>query len=330
LRFKIWLVHTKKTKALNRKGREGTKCTGILVEMRSHYKIVGIGEVLWDVLPGGKQLGGAPGNFAYMASLLGDEGLLASRVGDDSLGQETLGKMKDIGLPTQFLQVDPLHPTGTAVVEVDAAGQPKFTITPDVAWDFLEWTPQWNELAQQADVICFGTLAQRNPRSRDTIRQFLQAARSSALRVFDVNLRQDFFSAELLKKSFQSAQLVKLNHEELPVVMRLLDLEYVGEEKAAGKLLQAFDLKLVCVTRGANGSLLITSSGSSSHDGFRVKVADTVGAGDAFTACLIHHFLRGASLEQINNAANRFAAWVASKPGATPVIEERELKELRA
>ncbi len=298
--------------------------------MRSRYKIVGIGEVLWDVLPGGKQLGGAPGNFAYMASLLGDEGMLASRVGDDSLGRETLGKMKDIGLSTQFLQVDPQHPTGTAVVEVDTAGQPKFTITPDVAWDFLEWTPVWNELAQQADVICFGTLAQRNPRSRDTIRRFLRAAHSSALRIFDANLRQEYFTPELLRESLGETQLVKLNHEELPAVTKLLGLTFANEEKTARQLLEMYELKLVCVTRGANGSLLMTPSGSSSHDGFRVKVADTVGAGDAFTACLIHHFLRGASLEQINNAANRFAAWVASKPGATPLIEECELKELRA
>src|SRR5436190_777206 len=212
--------------------------------MKNCYKVVGIGEVLWDMLPSGKQLGGAPGNFAYMASVLGDEGIVASRIGNDALGQETLDKMKSAGLATEFLQLDPEHPTGTAVVQIDAAGQPKFTITSAVAWDFLEWTPAWRTLAAQADVICFGTLAQRNSQSRDTIRQFLSAARSTTLRIFDVNLRQNFFSDELLQDSLREAQLVKLNHEELPVVMNLIGLEFVNEEKAARQLLEVYELKL--------------------------------------------------------------------------------------
>src|SRR5882724_6302503 len=225
--------------------------------------IVGLGEVLWDMLPAGKQLGGAPANFAYMASLLGDEGLVASRIGTDSLSQETLHKMEGLNLSTEFLQQDPQHPTGTAVVEVDAAGQPKFTITPNVAWDFLEWTPTWESLAKQADVICFGTLAQRSAQSRNTVRRFVSSARDAALRVFDVNLRQNYFSAELLQDSLRNPQLVKLNHEELPVVTKLLGLEFGNEENAARRLLEAYNLKLVCVTRGANGSLLMTPSRSS-------------------------------------------------------------------
>ncbi len=294
------------------------------------YKIIGIGEVLWDILPGGKQLGGAPGNFAYMTSMLGDDATVASRIGNDSLGQETASKMKSVGLNTEFLQIDHTHPTGTAVVQVDADGQPKFTITPEVAWDFLEWTPVWNTLAQQADVICFGTLAQRNAQSRKTIQQFLQAARTSTLRIFDVNLRQKFFSAELLRDSFHNVQVVKLNHEELPVVTQLLGFPFVNEEKAARQLLDAYGLQLVCVTRGGNGSQLVTPSACSSHESFPTKVADTVGAGDAFTACLAHHFLRGTALDRINESANRFAAWVASQPGATPLRDEAVLKEVLA
>lgn len=296
--------------------------------MTARYKIVGIGEVLWDVLPGGKQLGGAPGNFAYMASLLGDEGLVASRIGDDSLGRQTLAKMKDIGLATDYLQVDPQHPTGTAVVEIDAQGQPKFTITPSMAWDFLEWTPVWTSLAQQADAICFGTLAQRNDQSRNTIQQFLNGARHSALRIFDVNLRQNFFSTDVVRDSLRNAQLMKLNHDELPAVMKMLGLEFDSEEQAARRLLKTYALKLVCVTRGANGSLLVTSSETSRHAGFPVKVMDTVGAGDAFTACLAHHFLRGTSLNGINESANRFAAWVASQPGATPLRDEKLVQKV--
>ena len=197
-----------------------------------------------------------------------------------------------------------------------------------MAWDFLEWTSAWINLSAQADVICFGTLAQRNPPSRDTIRQFVGSASGAALCVFDVNLRQNFFSAELLRSSLQIAHLVKLNHEELPTVMKLLGLEFANEEKATQLLLGEFRLKLACVTRGANGSLLATPSGRSSHAGLKIKVTDTVGAGDAFTACLVYHFLRGSSLDRINESANRFAGWVASQPGATPSRNDQLLKEV--
>jgi fructokinase len=290
--------------------------------MKPAFKVIGLGEVLWDMLPGGKQLGGAPANFAYMASLLGDDGIVASRVGTDPLGQETLRKMARSGLAGQYVQLDAQHSTGIARITVDAHGQPAFTILQPVAWDFLEWTPAWEDLAALADVICFGTLAQRSPASRATIQRFLQTAPSSALRIFDVNLRQNFFSAELVEQSLKLAQVVKLNHDELPIVMKLLGMSSDGEEISTRSLLERFGLQLVCVTRGARGSLLLSPSDSSSHNGFQVKVADTVGAGDAFTACLAHHYLRGASLEQINDAANRFAAWVASRPGATPSRDE--------
>ena len=296
--------------------------------MKSRYKIIGIGEILWDVLPNGKQLGGAPANFAYMTSLLGNEGIVASRVGIDRLGQETLSMMASLGLSTEFVQDDNSHSTGTAVVHVDVGGQPKFTITPNVAWDFLEWTDSWSRLAQSADVVCFGSLGQRNPISRETIGKFLRVAPDDALRVFDVNLRQNFFSAELLRDSLSLAQIVKLNHEEIPVVTQMLGVPFVDYEHASRQLLKTFGLKLVCVTCGGEGSLLVTPSSTSRHKGFPIKVADTVGAGDAFTACMVHHFLRGTKLHQINESANRFAAWVASQPGATPPRDEMVLKEV--
>jgi fructokinase len=294
------------------------------------FKAVGLGEVLWDMLPGGKQLGGAPTNFAYLTSLLGDEGIVASRVGNDALGQETLDKMAGLSLSTQFVQRDQRLPTGTARVNVDADGQPAFIITEPVAWDFLEWTPEWQSLAQSVDVVCFGTLAQRSPRSREAIGQFLNAAPKSTLRVFDMNLRQEYFSAEILEASFKLAQVVKLNHEELPRAMNLLGFKFGSEEDAARRLLSAYGLKLICVTRGVRGSLLVAPSGAASHPGFRVKVADTVGAGDGFTACLAHHFVRGARLEQINEAANRFAAWVATQPGGTPSLGKQRLDDALA
>jgi fructokinase len=282
------------------------------------YIVVGLGELLWDLLPAGKQLGGAPANFAYITSLLGDKGIPASRLGEDALGAAALQRLRELGLSTEYIQKDAGHPTGTVQVEVDSAGQPRFEISESVAWDFLQWTRQWQTLAQQADAVCFGSLAQRGENSRATIRTFVLASRPDAVRVFDVNLRQNFYSAHVLSESMRLAMLVKLNHEELPRIMRLFELEHHSEEDSARRLMSLHDLKLVCVTRGNGGSLLISADECSEHPGFKVKVADTVGAGDAFTAALVHGYLRGTSLAQINDNANRVGAWVASHSGATP------------
>jgi len=284
---------------------------------RKHI-IVGLGELLWDLLPAGKQLGGAPANFAFITSLLGDEGIPASRLGQDELGEEALLRLRELALPTAFIQEDANHPTGTVQVEVDAAGQPRFEISESVAWDFLEWTPQWQRLAQQADAVCFGSLAQRSEHSRATIRKFVLASQPNSVRVFDVNLRQNFYTAQILGESMKLATIVKVNHEELPKIMRLFELEHRSEEDSARRLLSLHDLKLVCVTRGNSGSLLVSHDECSEHPGFKVKVADTVGAGDAFTAALVHGYLRRTPLVQVNESANRVGAWVASQSGATP------------
>jgi len=285
--------------------------------LNQRHIVVGLGELLWDLFPAGNQLGGAPANFAYITSLLGDEGIPASRLGQDSLGTAAIRRLGELGLSADFIQKDSGHPTGTVKVEVDRTGQPRFGIPESVAWDFLEWTPQWQKLAQEADAVCFGSLAQRSEGSRGTIRSFVQASRKSATRVFDVNLRQNFYSLEVLAESIRLATIVKLNHEELPKIMRLLELENRSEEGSARQLL-SHEVKLVCVTRGNGGSLLVSAGERSQHPGFKVKVADTVGAGDAFTAALLHGYLRGTSLAQINETANRVGAWVASQSGATP------------
>jgi len=292
--------------------------------------IVGLGEVLWDMLPSGKQLGGAPANFAYMANVLGDRGIVASRVGVDSLGREALDAMDKLCITTRYVQEDPSHSTGTVQVCVDAAGQPEFTIAPSVAWDALEWTLPWSELAKATDVLCFGSLAQRSPTSRATIRQFLEAVPLSALRVYDVNLRHTFFTKEVLHESLQLADVVKLNDQELPRIVDVLALGGTSEDERAQRLLDAYHLRLVCITRGDRGSLLVADGHVASHKGFRVKVADAVGAGDAFTACLAHHYMRGASLEEINENANRWAAWVATQVGATPSTGGRDVEEILA
>ena len=298
--------------------------------LSKRHIVVGLGELLWDLLPAGKQLGGAPANFAYITSLLGDEGIPASRLGQDALGEEAILRLRELGLPTAFLQEDEDHPTGTVQVEVDAAGQPRFEISESTAWDFLDWTPQWQRLAQQADAVCFGSLAQRSEPSRYTIRKFVLASRPNAVRVFDVNLRQNFYTAQVLAKSMKLATLVKLNHEELPRIMRLFELEHHNEEDSARRLLSLHDLKLVCITRGNDGSLLVSASECREHPGFKVKVADTVGAGDAFTAALVHGYLRGTSLAQINEDANRVGAWVASQSGATPAPKASGMEQTLA
>jgi fructokinase len=292
--------------------------------------IVGLGEVLWDLLPSGKQLGGAPANFAYMSNLLGDRGVVASRVGADDLGREARATMEKLGITTSYVQEDGSRPTGTVRVRVDASGQPEFTIMESVAWDALEWSPLWKELASAADVVCFGSLAQRSPTSRSTIRQFLEALPTKVLRIYDVNLRGTFFTKALLHESLQRAHLVKLNDQELPRITELLALSGSSEEERAQGLLEAYGLRLVCVTRGDRGSLLVAKSQIATHKGFRVQVADAVGAGDAFTACLAHYYLRGASLDEMNENANRVAAWVASQVGATPSTGEQQLSEILA
>jgi len=280
--------------------------------------VVGLGELLWDFLPSGRQLGGAPANFAYISSVLGYESVVASRIGADDLGREASTKLSALGVSATYVQEDQLHPTGKVLVEVDQKGQPKFEIVESVAWDFLEWSESWQKLAKLTDAVCFGSLAQRSSQSRNTIRNFLRETRRESTRVFDVNLRQSFYSAEVISESLKIASIAKFNQDELPIIANLLGIGSANEELAARKLLIAYGLELVCITRGASGSLLVNRTESHEHSGIEVQVADTVGAGDAFTAGLVHGFLQGASLEAMSDLANRMGAWVSSQPGATP------------
>jgi fructokinase len=296
-------------------------------------KVVGLGEVLWDVLPERTCLGGAPSNFAYVTTLMGDQGIVASRVGEDSRGLEALRRMEQLGLDIDHVQTDREHPTGTVKVDVDVQGFAHYEISHPVAWDFLEWTPRWQHLAETVDAVCFGSLAQRSEESRTTIRRFLGATSPGAVKVFDVNLRQSYYSQEVLADSMQLADIVKLNDEELPKIMSLGGFQHKDELTSAQRLISAYDLKLVCVTRGGRGSLLARRGDSSEHPGFRVHVADTVGSGDAFTAGLVHEYLHGASLALMNEVANLVGAWVASEVGAMPSPKrgalENSLAEIR-
>ena len=280
---------------------------------------IGLGELLWDLLPSGRQLGGAPANFAYIASLLGNRSAVVSRIGQDDLGREARDRCSALSLDVSHLQIDPARPTGTVNVKLDSLGQPEFEIVDNVAWDNIEYTADLIQLAGKADVVCFGSLAQRHDPSRSTIQQFIKATRESCLRIFDVNLRQNFYTPVILRTGFALSTVVKMNHTELPIVMAAIGLPLSDDEFAdAQLLLDHYGLELVCITRGAFGSILVSRKAKSDHSGFRVKVADTVGAGDAFTATLAHGCRQGLSLEAINEAANRVGGWVASQPGATP------------
>jgi fructokinase len=296
-----------------------------------NYLTIGLGELLWDMFPEGKQLGGAPANFAYMTSLLGDEGIVVSRVGSDALGRAAGRRLERLGVRASHLQLDPDHPTGTVKVSVDPAGQPTFDIAESVAWDFFAWTPEWRTLAERADAVCFGTLAQRCPQSRATIRTFLKALRPGVTRVFDVNLRQSFYDVDTLSESAKLADIMKVNTEELAIVAKLLRIPFAYDElRAAHWLRDILGLKLVCITRGAKGSLLVSADETSEHPGYRIHVADTVGAGDAFTAALVYHHLRHASVPTLNEAANRMGAWVSGQVGATPPRDDFHLDKIRS
>ena len=282
------------------------------------YFCIGLGEVLWDLLPGGRQLGGAPANFAYHAHALGAESLVVSRVGRDDLGRDLVEHLNALGLVTSGISVDPAAPTGIVSVTLDPTGQPTYTIHTDVAWDFLEAGPEVLRAAAGADAVCFGTLAQRHPVARDSIRRVLQATRPEALRIFDINLRQRFWSREVIVESLALANVLKLNDEELPILMDLLGWPCEDDQGLMARLAQRFDLRAVALTRGARGSLLWTADRSWNWPGSDLKVADTVGAGDSYTTALALGLLSGKSPEDILRIAHRVADFVCTQPGATP------------
>lgn len=277
--------------------------------------IIGIGEVLWDMLPAGRQLGGAPANFAYHARALGADAYVVSRVGDDEPGHEILRRLDALGLNRQFVSVDGDHPTGRVDVLLDEQGVPSYVIHEDVAWDWITPTAGLLDLARRADAVCYGTLAQRTAGNAWAIGEFLSATREQCSRVFDVNFRQHYYDRETVRESLGGAGVVKLNEDEVPVLTGLLPRPIAPRDFP-----RVFGQVAVAVTRGPHGSAIYTKDGVYEHPGVRTKVADTVGAGDAFTAALVMGLLEGHAPDRINSFANRLAAYVCSRPGATPPI----------
>jgi fructokinase len=329
--------------------------------------ILGVGELLWDILPGPRLggvpidgalsadarendqplpsssaaaspeegppprialLGGAPANFTVMAGRLGDNATILSRIGRDDLGRKAIDKLDSAPVDTSLIEIDPAHETGRVTVEF-ANGEPSYTIHEPAAWDFMELTDEWVQLAERAHAICFGSLAQRNAISRQTIQAIAAQAASNCIRIFDVNLRPPFVSAEIIEESLELATVVKMNDDELPKVLRLLGLpgaDAVGDPAllpGAQRLLIEFPaLQIVAVTRGGRGSLLVGRDEWDDHPGFPVKLADGIGAGDAYTAALTHYLLRGAPLNRLNEAGNRWGGWIASQSGAMPMLPD--------
>jgi fructokinase len=287
-------------------------------------RVVAIGEILWDLLPEGRRIGGATANFAYHTNARGVAATLVSCVGSDPLGREILDQVARWNMDTRTLCTRPEYPTGWVDVKLDSDGKPEYVIHENVAWDHIAWNDAMAALATSVDCVCFGTLGQRAEESRSTIRWFLDSTRASCLRVCDINLRQSYFSTDILRSSLVSATVVKLNDEELPVVAGHLGISGAPESMLA-ELRDTFRLDLVALTKGGAGSTLLTADRRSDHPGYRVKVIDTVGAGDAFTAALVVGLLQGADLDVINADANRAAADVCMQAGAIPVMESDSL-----
>jgi fructokinase len=279
--------------------------------------VVGLGELLFDLLPLGKQLGGAPANFAHHAQQLGMEGWVCSAVGTDSLGDDLLNAVIATGSNACVERVD--APTGTVDVHLDDQGQPAYRIAEAVAWDGLPYSDQVANLAHRTDAVCFGTLAQRNPITRQTIRQFLNDVPSGGLKVFDVNLRQGYWDKQTIEQSCHLADVVKLNDEEWAVFGELFDLSS-GHGDAASQLCERFDLRWIVLTRGGAGSRLFNNTDQWSVEAESVTIVDTVGAGDAFTAMVVSGLLRNESPAQILQAATRVASFVCTQQGATPSL----------
>jgi fructokinase len=293
------------------------------------YTVLGIGELLWDMLPQGPQLGGAPANYTVMAGRLGNHATVISRIGRDALGEQALEVLRPFPVDCSQLQVDSKQPTGRVTVKLED-GQPSYTIHQPVAWDFFELTQEWLDVAAKGDAVCFGSLAQRSECSRQTIHALVRATRPECQRIFDVNLRAPFYSAEVVRESLQLASVMKMNDVEVPLVLSLLGFPSAASlREGADRLLSEFaGLTLVAITRGGEGSLLVGRTEWHEHRGIPIQVADTIGAGDAFTAAMTHYLLRGAPLRVLNEAGNRWGSFVASQSGAMPEIGPEILQRI--
>lgn len=282
--------------------------------------VVGMGEALWDVLPEGKKIGGAPANFAYHVSQFGLPSCVVSAIGDDALGKEIIENFTSKGLDQLIAEVP--YPTGTVQVEIDQTGIPLYDIKENVAWDNIPYTEHLEALAKRTKAVCFGSLAQRNVVSRETINHFLDTMPKDddSLVVFDVNLRQGFYNKEILCKSMQNCNILKINDEELITVSRMFGYPGIDLQDKCWILLGKYNLKMLILTCGINGSYVFTPGNVSFQPTPKVEVADTVGAGDSFTAAFIASILKGKSVAEAHTIAVKTSAYVCTQKGAMPIL----------
>lgn len=282
--------------------------------------VVGMGEALWDILPEGKKIGGAPANFAYHVSQFGLPSCVVSAVGDDALGKEITDNLTSKGLYQEIATVP--YPTGTVQVELDEAGIPMYDIKENVAWDNIPFSAELEQLAKNTKALCFGSLAQRNIVSRETINKFLDAMPKSedSLVVFDVNLRQGFYTKEILCNSMERCNILKINDEELVTVSRMFGYPGIDLQDKCWILLGKYNLKMLILTCGVNGSYVFTPGNVSFQPTPKVDVADTVGAGDSFTAAFISNILKGKSVAEAHAKAVQTSAFVCTRKGAMPIL----------
>ena len=282
--------------------------------------IVGLGEALWDVLPEGKKLGGAPANFAYHTRQFGFNSVAVSAVGEDKLGDETLAALDEKGLEYNMARVP--YPTGTVQVTLDEEGIPTYDIRENVAWDNIPFTPELEELAHNCRAVCFGSLAQRNVVSRETIHKFLDTMPSDngRLKIFDINLRQNFYTKEVLCDSLRRCNVLKINDEELVIIGRMFDYPGLDMRNKCWLILGKYNLDMLVLTCGTNGSYVFTPGNVSFQETPRVEVADTVGAGDSFTGAFCSGILSGMPVAEAHKLAVDVSAYVCTQSGAMPVL----------
>ncbi len=280
--------------------------------------VVGMGEALWDMLPEGKKIGGAPANFAYHASQQGVKSYVVSAVGKDKLGNEILETFDQRQLNYQIELTS--FPTGTVQVTLDANGVPMYDIKEDVAWDNFSFTPTLEELAKRTDAVCFGSLAQRNDVSRKTIHRFLDTMPEDSYKIFDINLRQQFYTKDIIRLSMEKSNILKINDEELIIVSRMFGYPGIDQKEICNQLLADYALKMVILTCGTNGSYVFTANESSFLETPKVEVADTVGAGDSFTGSFIAAILKGKSIREAHQLAVEVSAYVCTQNGAMPEL----------
>lgn len=284
--------------------------------------VIGIGEALFDVLPEGKKLGGAPANFAYHVSQFGIESCAVSAKGDDELGKELIAELDVHHLNYQIETVD--YPTGTVQVSLDANGIPAYDIKEGAAWDNMPFTPALEEKAKNCTAVCFGSLAQRSEVSRNTIHRFLDTMpdEEGRYKVFDINLRQGFFTKEIITESIRRCNILKINDEELITISRLFGYPGIDLQNKCWLLLGKYNLKMLILTCGVNGSYVFTPGEVSFIETPKVEVADTVGAGDSFTGAFVASILRGKSVREAHELAVKVSAYVCTQNGAMPVLPE--------